>query len=318
MITKRIAALLLLSCALLTMSAQTEISRHKPQKAQPQKTTPAKPKPTTPAKPKPTTPAKPKPTTPAKPTPAPAPAPTPAPAPAEPTAFYANGVLTVGSVTYKFVYVAPGTFTMGTTSEQENPDSDETAHQVTLTNGYYIGQTEVTQALWKAVMGSNPSHFKGDNLPVESVSWNDCQDFIARLNDMTGQRFRLPTEAEWEYAARGGNQSRGTQYSGAYSIDNCAWYTSNSGSKTHPVATKQANELGIYDMSGNVCEWCSDIYGPYSEGEVTDPTGAETGDLIVNRGGGFKAVGGCRTAYRNYIGSTLRECDLGIRLVLVP
>lgn len=309
MITKRIAALLLLSCTLLTMSAQTEISRHKPQKAQPQKTTPAKPKPTTPAKPKPTTPAKPKPTTPAK--------PTPAPAPAEPTASYANGVLTVGSVTYKFVYVAPGTFTMGATPEQEAPDNDEKpAHQVTLTNGYYIGQTEVTQALWKAVMGSNPSLFKGDDLPVESVSWNDCQDFIARLNDMTGQRFRLPTEAEWEYAARGGHQSRGTQYSGAYSLDNCAWYTDNSGAKTHSVATKQANELGIYDMSGNVWEWCQDWYGSYSSNAVTNPTGPISDSGRVNRGGGWGYIArDCRVASRGVNTPGLRGVNLGLRLV---
>ena len=301
MITKRIAALLLLSCTLLTMSAQTEISRHKPQKAQPQKTTPAKPKPTTPAKPKPTTPA-----------------PASAPTPAKPKASYANGVLTVGSVTYKFVYVAPGTFTMGATPEQEYPyNEEEPAHQVTLTNGYYIGQTEVTQALWKAVMGSNPSRFKGDNLPVEQVSWNDCQDFIARLNDMTGQRFRLPTEAEWEYAARGGHQSRGTQYSGAYSIDNCAWYTDNSGSKTHSVATKQANELGIYDMSGNVREWCQDWYGSYSSNAVTNPTGPFSGSNRVSRGGSWGGNAGyCRVANR---GSNTPGCSnyyLGLRLVL--
>lgn len=303
MITKRIAALLLLSCTLLTMSAQTEISRHKPQKAQPQKTTPAKPKPTTPAKPKPTTPAK--------------PTPAPVPAPAESTASYANGVLTVGSVTYKFVYVAPGTFTMGATPEQEYPyNEEEPAHQVTLTNGYYIGQTEVTQALWKAVMGSNPSRFKGDNLPVEQVSWNDCQDFIARLNDMTGQRFRLPTEAEWEYAARGGHQSRGTQYSGAYSIDNCAWYDGNSGSKTHPVATKQANELGIYDMSGNVWELCQDWYGSYSSNAVTNPTGPASGSSRVIRGGSWYGNARiCRVACRNCSAPGYRGSVFGLRLV---
>lgn len=296
MITKRIAALLLLSCSLITVSAQLPISRHKPQKAQPQKTTPAKPKPATPAKPKP--------------------APTPAkPAPAKPKASYANGVLTVGSVTYKFVYVAPGTFTMGATSEQENLYTDEKpAHQVTLTNGYYIGQTEVTQALWKAVMGSNPSRFKGDNLPVEQVSWNDCQDFISRLNRMTGKRFRLPTEAEWEYAARGGHQSRGTQYSGAYSIDNCAWYGDNSGNKTHPVATKQANELGIYDMSGNVWEWCQDWTGNYSSNAITNPTGPTSGSERVCRGGSWDDFARyCRVARRNAPG--YRDNYVGLRLV---
>lgn len=223
---KHLITILFFLCA-FTMNAQTRVV-----------TGPTKQKPTTSAakpKPKPQQPAKPKAT------------------PAKPTASFSDGVLTIGRVTYKFVYVEPGTFTMGATPEQENVyKSAKPAHQVTLTKGYYIGQTEVTQALWKAVMGKNPSKFKGDNLPVENVSWNDCQDFIARLSDMVGQRFRLPTEAEWEYAARGGSKSRGTKYSGAYSLDNCAWHEGNSGGKTHPVATKQANELGIYDMSGNV------------------------------------------------------------------
>ena len=158
----------------------------------------------------------------------------------------------VNGVSFTMIPVEGGTFTMGATSEMTAPDSDEKpTHQVTLSS-YYMGETEVTQALWQAVMGSNPSWFQGDNLPVEWVSWHDCQTFISRLNSLTGKRFRLPTEAEWEYAARGGNQSRHTQYSGSSRIDDVVWYEDNSGRKTHPVKTKQPNELGLYDMSGNV------------------------------------------------------------------
>ena len=157
----------------------------------------------------------------------------------------------VNGVSFEMARVEGGTFRMGATSEQEDEaDSDETpVHSVTL-SGYYIGKTEVTQALWQAVMGSNPSRFKGSDLPVECVSWNDCQEFIKKLNRLTGRNFRLPTEAEWEFACRGGNNSRGYKYSGSNDIDNVAWYWDNSGEKTHPVGTKAPNELGIYDMSG--------------------------------------------------------------------
>ncbi|MBQ8608093.1 MAG: SUMF1/EgtB/PvdO family nonheme iron enzyme, partial [Bacteroidaceae bacterium] len=178
---------------------------------------------------------------------------------------------TVNGVSFTMVRVEGGTFRMGATSEQVNPYNDEKpVHSVTLSS-YSIGQTEVTQALWKAVMGSNPSRFRGDNLPVERVSWNDCRTFIRKLNALTGRTFRLPTEAEWEFAARGGNQSQGYQYSGSNNLGSVAWYDSNSGDKTHPVATKSANELGLYDMSGNVWEWCQDWYGSYSSSSQTNP-----------------------------------------------
>ena len=164
-------------------------------------------------------------------------------------------------ISIDMVRVEAGTFTMGATPEMENPfDNEKPIHQVTLTNDYYIGKYEVTQALWKAVMGKKPSRFKGDNLPVVSVSWNDCQKFISKLNRKTGKKFRLPTEAEWEYAARGGKKSRCYQYSGGNNISDVAWYYNNSGSKTYAVGSKQANELGIYDMSGNVNEWCQDWF----------------------------------------------------------
>ena len=158
-------------------------------------------------------------------------------------------------INIEMVKVEAGTFMMGATSEMKVPyDDEKPVHQVTLTNDYYMGKYEVTQALWQAVMGSNPSNFKGDNLPVEKVSWNDCQEFISKLNSMTGRKFRLPTEAEWEYAARGGKKSRRYQYSGSSNISDVAWHEGNSYRKTYPVGTKQANELGIYDMCGNVYE----------------------------------------------------------------
>ena len=183
------------------------------------------------------------------------------------------------------VYVEGGTFTMGATPEQGSDayGDEKPAHQVTL-NDFYIGKYEVTQVEWKAVMGENPSYFKGDNLPVECVSWEDCQEFINKLNELTGKNFRLPTEAEWEYAARGGNKSQGYKYSGSNNIDNVAWYTGNS-NRTYPVRQKRANELGLYDMSGNVCEWCQDWYGSYSSSAQTNPTGPGSGDRRVKRGG---------------------------------
>jgi formylglycine-generating enzyme required for sulfatase activity len=187
------------------------------------------------------------------------------------------------------VYVVGGTFTMGCTYEQGNDcDSDEKpAHQVTLSN-FYIGKYEITQAQWEAVMGNNPSSFSGcDNCPVENVSWNDVQDFIRKLNAVTGKNYRLPTEAEWEYAARGGNQSKNYKYSGSNSVSEVAWYNSNSGSKTHTVGQKKANELGIYDMSGNVYEWCQDWYDTYSSSSQTNPTGAYFGSYRVYRGGSW-------------------------------
>lgn len=166
-------------------------------------------------------------------------------------------------------------------------------------------------------MGSNPSYFKGDNLPVEQVSWNDCQTFINRLNSYTGRNFRLPTEAEWEFAARGGNYSRHYKYSGSNYIGDVAWYDGNSGSRTHPVGTKQANEIGLHDMIGNVYEWCSDWYGSYSFYSQTDPTGPNRGSYRVGRGGSWRTFDRyCRSAIRNYIAPDFRYDNLGFRIVL--
>ena len=214
------------------------------------------------------------------------------------------------------VYVSGGTFTMGSTSEQGSDayDNEKPPHSVTLSS-YYICKYEVTQALWRAVMGSNPSNFKGDNLPVENVSWDDCQTFINRLNSYTGRNFRLPTEAEWEFAARGGNYSRHYEYSGSNKIDDVAWYSENSGHRTHPVGTKQPNELDLYDMSGNVWEWCSDWYGSYSSYSQSNPTGPNSGSYRVNRGGSW--IGWfCRSASRINFKPGHCFIDLGLRLVI--
>ena len=229
----------------------------------------------------------------------------------------------VNDVSFDMVLVKGGTFTMGNTDKGVISgifsflDNDRPAHNVTLTQDYYIGKTQVTQNLWRAVMGNNPSYFKGDNRPVESVSWNDCQEFLSKLNEMTGLDFRLPTEAEWEYAARGGNRSRGYKYSGSDNIGSVAWYDGNSNSTTHPVAGKQSNELGIYDMSGNVWEWCGDRYGSYSSSSQTNPKGAASGNARVYRGGSWDDDPGCcRPANRDYYAPDFRSDCIGFRLAL--
>ena len=221
-------------------------------------------------------------------------------------------------ISIDMVRVEAGTFTMGATPEMKDPwDDEKPTHRVTLTNDYYMGKYEVTQALWQAVMGNNPSEFKGGNLPVENVSWNDCQEFISKLNRITGKTFRLPTEAEWEYAAHGGKKSRGYQYSGSNNLSDVAWCTDNSGNKTHTVGTKQPNELGIYDMSGNVWEWCQDRYGKYSSSSQVNPTGANSGFCRVYRGGSWRgAVRYCRSSYRGGNTPGSRDNFRGVRLVL--
>lgn len=239
-----------------------------------------------------------------------------------------NMTFTANGVSFNMVYVEGGTFQMGATAEQSNgytPDSDETpVHTVTLSD-YHIGETEVTQELWKAVMGASPSSSYswssskglGDKYPAYYISYTECQEFITKLNALTGQTFRMPTEAEWEYAARGGNQSKGYIFSGSDTIGNVAWYDDNSGSKTHEVATKAPNELGIYDMSGNVYEWCSDWYGSYSSSSQTNPTGPTSGSERVYRGGGWSTYAPyCRVAYRYYYSPGYRDNNLGLRLVL--
>ena len=240
-------------------------------------------------------------------------------------------VYTVNGVTFSMVAVDGGTFTMGGTSEQGgDAESDELPiHHVAVSN-FSIGQTEVTQELWQAVMGTNPSFSNGGNYgtnlqrPVERVSYYECLEFISKLNQMTGKNFRLPTEAEWEYAARGGKSNRGYKYSGSNTVDDVAWYWGNIPSQTwgsegfgsQTVATKAPNELGIYDMNGNVWEWCQDWYGDYSADAQIKPTGPASGTARVCRGGGWRneAVK-CRVSSRNHWNDDEHSPYVGLRLV---
>ncbi len=214
------------------------------------------------------------------------------------------------------VLVEGGTFTMGASENQlKEAESDEkTLHQVTL-DGFYICKYEVTQDLWTYVMGKNPSHFKNARCPVENITWNDCQQFIDKLNALTGETYRLPTEAEWEYAARGGNHSKGYKYAGSNSIDDVAWCSVNSGNSTHIVGEKKPNELGLYDMSGNVYEWCQDWKAPYSHKHEVNPRGAEEGTYRVNRGGRWcGSTRACRVSDRSKSLPRDHFYHLGIRL----
>ena len=189
----------------------------------------------------------------------------------------------------ELVLVEGGTFMMGADdSDADAFPAERPAHQVTLSS-FKISKYEVTQKQWVALMGTNPSGFKGENLPVENVSWDDVQEFIQRLNAATEKNYRLPTEAEWEYAARGGNKSKGYKYSGSNDVDAVVWYSGNSNGTTHAVGTKAPNELGIYDMTGNVDEWCQDWFDIdyYSYSPVNNPTGASTGTDRCCRGGGW-------------------------------
>lgn len=243
-----------------------------------------------------------------------------------------NKVFTVNGVTFTMVFVESGTFTMGATAEQQDPnDNEKPPHRVTLTKDFYIGETEVTQALWKAVMGFNPAvsgsqgaadYGLGDNFPAYYISYEDVQEFIYQLNSLTGAQFRMPTEAEWEYAARGGSKSKGYQYSGSNHIGDVAWYSSTSGQKTHAVKTKNPNELGLYDMSGNVWEWCSDRRRTYTSTPAVDPIDEPTSAdhysyWRVCRGGSwYFSACDCRVAYRSNMDPSYRSSYNGFRLAL--
>ena len=240
----------------------------------------------------------------------------------------------------ELVRVEAGSFEMS--ARDGDNDSDEVPHRATLTKDFYIGRTEVTQAQWKAVMGTDPSSFKGDDLPVEKVSWNDAMEFCEKLNDSgkapRGWKFTLPTETQWEYAARGGKKSKGYKYSGSDKADDVAWYYENSGDvrlddsswpdkwdsnhcKTHPVGQKKANELGLYDMTGNVEEWCLDDWNSDSS-ELTAEFSRgndQGGSPRANRGGGWIYYARyCRSAHRDYYDPGYRGNDLGFRVALVP
>ncbi|MBR1712097.1 MAG: SUMF1/EgtB/PvdO family nonheme iron enzyme [Alloprevotella sp.] len=236
---------------------------------------------------------------------------------------------TVKGVSFKMVAVPAGTFMMGASkaedpeayaTSKEGPTREAPVHQVTL-SAYSIGQTTVTQELWQAVMGTNPAKFKGAGRPVENVSWNECQTFVKRLSSLTGKKFRLPTEAEWEYAARGADKSNGTHYAGSDDIEAVAWYFDNceDTSRPRPVAQKQPNELGLYDMSGNLWEWCSDWYGDYTTAALTNPTGAafSSNSNKVMRGGSWRnPYRSCRVTTREICTPDIKANHIGLRLVL--
>ena len=229
----------------------------------------------------------------------------------------------------EFVYIEPGTFMMGSPENEPGRDSDEIQHKVTLTKGFYMQTTEVTQGQWKAVMGNNPSSFKdcGDDCPVENVSWEDAQEFIKKLSRKEGKEYRLPTEAEWEYAARAGTttpfhtgrclSTDQANYDGNYPPEGCA--EGKYREKTVPAGSFSPNAYGLYDMHGNVWEWCQDWYGDYPAGSVTNPEGSSTGSYRVFRGGGwYRYAVNCRSAYRGYDSPGYRSSDLGFRLALSP
>jgi len=221
------------------------------------------------------------------------------------------------------VLVKGGTFTMGSDApiELDCCTNGRPAHSVTL-DDYYIGAFAVTQKLWVAVMGGNPSFFRGDDLPVEQVSWNDAHQFIEKLNALTGKKYRLPTESEWEYAARGGEKSNGYKYAGGNDLNEVAWYTGNGGGKTNAVGSKKPNELLIYDMSGNVWEWVYDRHtSKYDPEPKTNPRGPEKGDYRVLRGGSWADRSRddyFRADYRNYSSPNDQGYFYGFRLALTP
>jgi formylglycine-generating enzyme required for sulfatase activity len=230
----------------------------------------------------------------------------------------------IEALSANMVRVRGGTFTMVCTRDQGGDcyGDEKPSHQVTVSD-YYIGKYEVTQKEWRAVMGSDPPElrFKGcDNCPVEQVSWEDIQQFLTKLNAKTGKVYRLPTEAEWEYAARGGSSGRGYKYSGSNNLDKVAWYRSNSRDKTHPVGRKKANELGLYDMSGNVGEWCSDDWHGNYTGAPTDGRAwidSPRASNRVNRGGSWVDFSlFCRVSFRFYGAPSSRLSNLGFRLAL--
>lgn len=228
--------------------------------------------------------------------------------------------ISVAGVSFDMVRVEAGSFVMGCTSEQGDDCTDDEFpyHRVTISRDYYIGVFEVTQELWEAVMGYNPSSFKGYDKPVENVNWNDCHEFCEELSRMTGRRFRLPTEAEWEYAARGGKKSTSAKWSGSSSATKVAWYRSNSNDQTHPVGRLYPNELGLFDMSGNVWEWCEDKYSDYSSSIAIDPVESYSGYYRVLRGGSWYNIPDrCRVSERGYATPDKHRTSMGYGLRVV-
>jgi formylglycine-generating enzyme required for sulfatase activity len=217
-------------------------------------------------------------------------------------------------------WIPSGRFTMGSPTSEPDRSSEEVQHEVVLTRGFFLAETECKQGQWEKVMGGNPSSFKGSEQPVEQVSWGEAEEYCRKLTAKQraegkladGWEWRLPTEAEWEYAARAG--TAGARYG---DLDTIAWHRGNSGSQTHPVKQKKANAWGLYDTMGNVLEWCSDWYGGYPTGSVIDPTGPSSGSFRVLRGGSWGFVArGARSAYRGWSGPGYRRYDLGFRPAL--
>ena len=239
------------------------------------------------------------------------------------------GLNFTNSLGMEFVYIEPGSFMMGSPPDELGRDSKETLHKVIISKPFYMQITEVTQGQWRKVMGNNPSHFRecGDNCPVEFVSWYDCQEFVRRLNRMEGgNKYRLPTEAEWEYACRAGSTTAFanggiTETGCGYdpNLDAMGWYCGNSDKKPHPAAQKKPNAFGLYDMHGNMWEWCEDWYATYPPGRVTDPTGPSSGSGRVIRGGGWhEDAVDCRSAIRVSLSEGSRAGTLSFRLVRMP
>jgi len=241
----------------------------------------------------------------------------------------ANRKTLTNSIGMKFVLVPAGTFMMGSLPDEPGRGDDERQHSVTLTKPFYMAVTEVTQSQWRRIMGNSPSHFRdcGADCPVEFVSWNDCQQFVQRLNLREGDNtYRLPTEAEWEYACRAGSKTAfanggvtETSCGHDANLDLLGWYCGNSGKEPHPVGQRKPNAFGLYDMHGNVWEWCQDWYGPYPSGDASDPTGPSSGSYRVLRGGGWhEDVEGCRSAIRVGRPPDSRAGTLGFRLARTP
>ena len=227
-----------------------------------------------------------------------------------------TGNAVVDSLVENMVLVEGGTFMMGATREQESEacDNEKPAHLVSV-GSFMISNHEVTQREWETVMGSIPSCSVGADLPVEYVNWDDCQSFIRKLNSLTGIEFRLPTEAEWEYAARGGNKCKGYRYSGSDNVDDVAWYGGNHPMNTHAVGSKSPNELGLYDMSGNVYEWCDDLYKNYDGAEIDNPmVDSLRSDRVIRGGSCFDGSEYCRVSDRRGLAHDFRSFDLGLRL----
>lgn len=224
--------------------------------------------------------------------------------------------ISANGVSFNVIEVEGGTFNMGSNDADANAD-ERPVHKVTLST-FYIMETEVTQALWEKVMNANPSEFKGANLPVHNVKKEECESFVFALYMLTGRNFRLPTEAEWEYAARGGKYSKRFKYAGANSLDNVAWYSENSGGNPHKVAEKWPNEIGLYDMTGNVWEWCSDWYGEYGPEAVSDPVGKLFGTFLVLRGGSWSNDSSYqRVTLRQGLKRYSSFNNVGLRLVMI-